>query len=141
MDGASKQGIQRWQIGLAVALVLVLVGGVIYFLASNPVRAQVVRDLFIIFIALEVLIVGALLSILIWQIYRLIRMLQEEIVPVLRSTQEAANTVKGTASFVGEHVVSPVAKASGYLAGLREATAVLTKRRPATGVTSKEGRQ
>ena len=39
MDGASKQGIQKWQIGLAVALVLVLVGGVIYFLASNPVRA------------------------------------------------------------------------------------------------------
>jgi ABC-type sulfate transport system permease subunit len=60
MDGASKQGIQRWQIGLAVALVLVLVGGVIYFLASNPVRAQVVRDLFIIFIALAVLIVGVL---------------------------------------------------------------------------------
>lgn len=140
MDGASKQGIQKWQIGLAVALVLVLVGGVIYFLASNPVRAQVVRDLFIIFIALEVLIVGALLSILIWQIYRLIRTLQEEIVPVLRSTQEAANTVKGTASFVGEHVVSPVAKASGYLAGLREAASVLTQRRPG-GVTSKEGQR
>ncbi len=140
MDGASKQGIQKWQIGLAVALVLVLVGGVIYFLASNPVRAQVVRDLFIIFIALEVLIVGALLSILIWQIYRLIRMLREEIVPVLRSTQEAANTVKGTASFVGEHVVSPVAKASGYLVGLREAASVLTQRRPG-GVTSKEGRR
>ena len=98
------------------------------------------RDLFIIFIALEVLIVGALLSILIWQIYRLIRMLQEEIVPVLRSTQEAANTVKGTASFVGEHVVSPVAKASGYLAGLREAVSVATRRRPG-GVTSEEGRR
>ncbi len=124
----AQQGTRRWQIWLGVAVVLLLVGLAVYFLASNPVRAQVVRDLFIILIAVEVLAVGVLLSILIWQIYQLVQMLREEILPILESTQEAASTVKGTASFVGEHVVSPIAKASGYLAGLREAAAVLAGR-------------
>jgi hypothetical protein len=128
MDSEETQGIQKWQIGLAVAILLALIGGTIYFLVSVPARAQVVRDLFIIFIALEVFAVGALLSVLIWQIYLLVRMLQEEIIPILKSTQEAASTVKGTASFVGDHVVSPINKASGYMAGLREAVSVLTHR-------------
>jgi len=125
MDDNTQQGPRKWQIGLGVAVGLVLVGLAIYFLATNPVRAQIVRDLFIIFIAVEVLAVGVLLGILTWQIYQLVRMLQEEILPILKSTREAASTVKGTASFVGAHVVSPIAKASGYIAGLREAIAVL----------------
>ncbi len=124
----ARQGIRRWQIGLAALAGLALVGFIVYLLASDPVRAQVVRDLFIILIAVEVLAVGVLLSILIWQLYRLVQMLREEVLPILESTQEAANTMKGTASFVGEHVVSPIVKASGYWAGLREAAAVLAGR-------------
>lgn len=128
MNGDRKRSLQKWQIGLGVAVVLVILGAVTYFLAANPMRAQVVRDLFIILIALEVLAVGVLLGVLAWQMYQLVRMLQEEILPILRSSQEAANTVKGTAAFVGDHVVRPIAKASGYLAGLRGAAAVLTGR-------------
>jgi 4-amino-4-deoxy-L-arabinose transferase-like glycosyltransferase len=128
MDDNTRQGPRKWQLGLGVVIVLVLIGLAIYSLAINPMRAQVVRDLFIIFIAVEVLAVGVLLGILTWQIYQLVRMLQEEILPILKSTQEAASTVKGTASFVGEHVVSPIARASGYVAGLREAIAVLAGR-------------
>ncbi|HEY64166.1 MAG TPA: hypothetical protein G4O02_06300 [Caldilineae bacterium] len=128
MNGETRQGIRKWQIVLAIIVILALIGLAIYALVTKPQRAQVVRDLFIIFIAVEVLAVGVLLGVLIWQIYRLLRTLQEEILPILHSTQEAANTVKGTASFVGEHVASPIAKASGYLAGLREAAAVLAGR-------------
>lgn len=126
MNDDQKRGLQKWQLGLGAAAILAVVGVGIYFLAANPVRAQVVRDLLIILLALEVLAVGVLLGVLTWQIYRLIHTLQEEILPILRSSQEAANTVKGTAAFVGDHVVRPIAKASGYLAGLREAAMVLT---------------
>ncbi len=126
MNGDGKRGLLKWQLGLGAGVVLVMLGVGGYFLAVNPLRAQVVRDLLIILIALEVLAVGALLGVFTWQVYRLVRTLQEEILPILRSSQEAANTVKGTAAFVGDHVVRPIAKASGYLAGLREAAAVLT---------------
>ncbi len=128
MNGETRQGIRKWQIGLIAAIILALIGLAVYALAVKPVRAQVVRDLFIIFISIEVLAVGVLLSILIWQIYQLIRTLQEEVLPILRSTQDAADTVKETASFVSERVVSPIAKASGYIAGLREAAATLAGR-------------
>lgn len=126
MNGDGKRGLQKWQLGLGAGVVLTMLGMGVYFLAINPLRAQVVRDLLIILIALEVLAVGVLLGVFTWQVYRLVRTLQEEILPILRSSQEAANTVKGTAVFVGDHVVRPIAKASGYLAGLREAAAVLT---------------
>ncbi|MCS7220413.1 MAG: hypothetical protein RML36_00945 [Anaerolineae bacterium] len=128
MNGERKRGLQKWQLGLGVAIALAMVGVGIYFLAANPVRAQVVRDLLIILLALEVLAVGMLLGVLAWQIYCLVRTLQEEVLPILKSSQEAANTVKGTAAFVGDHVIRPIAKASGYLAGLREAAMVLTGR-------------
>jgi hypothetical protein len=128
MNGDRKQGLLKWQFGVGAAVALGMVGAGIYFLAANPVRAQVVRDLLIILLALEVLAVGILLGILAWQLYGLARTLQEELLPILRSSQEAANTVKGTATFVGDHVVRPIAKASGYLAGLREAAAVLISR-------------
>ncbi|MCD6290759.1 MAG: hypothetical protein J7M34_09685 [Anaerolineae bacterium] len=125
MNNEGKQGIRKWQAGLAIAIILVLIGLAIYALAVNPVRAQIVRDLFIIFIAIEVLAVGVLLSVLIWQVYQLVRMLREEVLPILESGQEAADTVRATTSFIGEHIVSPIAKASGYIAGLREAATTL----------------
>lgn len=128
MDPDVKGRSKKWLIIAAAVVVVALIAAAVYFLVSNPVRAQVVRDLFIILIALEVLAVGALLSVLTWQIYQLVRLLQREILPILDSTREATNTVKGTATFVGEHVVKPVAKASGYVAGLKAALSALATR-------------
>ena len=58
-----------------------------------------VRDLSIIILALESLVVGVLLSILIVQVTRLIRMLRDEVMPILYSTQETLGTVRGTTTF------------------------------------------
>ena len=77
-----------------------------------------IRDVFIIVVALESLIIGVALIVLIVQLASLINLLQNEVRPILSATTETVNTLRGTVEFLGEEVVEPVVKLSGYLAGL-----------------------
>jgi hypothetical protein len=85
---------------------------------------DVARDIAIIIVALESIIINILMAILVIQIIRLIRLLREE-VPIIRSTQETLGTVRGTATFVSDHVVHPVVKVNSYAAGVRRGVRVL----------------
>lgn len=84
-----------------------------------------IRDLAIIFLALESIATLTLLSILIWQIWRLIKMLQTEILPVIRDAQETVSTVRGTTTFMSDNVVTPVVSAGSKAAGVRRTVQVL----------------
>jgi hypothetical protein len=83
------------------------------------------RDLSIVIVALEVIVINIMLVALIIQITRLTRLLREEVLPILYSTQETVSTVRGTATFVGDRVVQPVVKISSFSAGLRGSVASL----------------
>lgn len=85
----------------------------------------IARDIAIIVLALESIVIGVILAVLVIQVIRLVRLLREEVLPILASTQETVSTVRGTADFMSEHVVQPVVKVSSYAAGVREATKVL----------------
>ena len=87
-----------------------------------------VRDLSIIILALESVVVGVLLGILIVQVTRLVRLLRDEVMPILLSTQETLGTIRGTTTFVSDRVVQPVVKVSSYTAGVRQAVNVLFSR-------------
>ena len=114
---------QRWiMAGIILALILVLAGIVMAVIAltNNPVVATNVRDIFIIFMAFESLIIGAALVVLVLQIASLINLLQNEVKPILQSTSETVNTLRGTSEFLSENLVEPVIKLNSYLAGLRK---------------------
>ncbi len=107
-----------------VFLVLLLAGIVtaIYFLLRPETAAEQVgriRDIFLIFMALESLLIGVALIVLIVQVASLINLLQNEVKPILAATTETVNNLRGTAEFLGENVVQPVIKLNGYLAGLQ----------------------
>jgi hypothetical protein len=78
-----------------------------------------IRDVFIIVVALESLVIGVALIVLIVQLASLINLLQNEVRPILQATSETVNSLRGTAEFLGENVVEPVIKLNGYLAGLK----------------------
>jgi len=84
-----------------------------------------IRDIAIIFVALEILILNALLIVLVWQVWRLVKMIQTEVKPIIQDTQETVGTVRGTADFVTTNVVDPVVKTSSKLAGWRRSASVL----------------
>ncbi len=114
---------QRWIVaGLIVLTVLFLAGIVlaVYFLLQPSSPTSTIRDIFIIFMAFESLIIGAALVVLIIQIAGLINLLQNEVKPILQSTNETVNTLRGTTEFLSENLVEPVIKLNSYLAGLRK---------------------
>ena len=102
-----------------VVLILVLLGVAIYFLMQPTAPTDKIRDVFIIVVALESLVIGVALIVLIVQLASLINLLQNEVRPILNATNETVNTLRGTAEFLGENVVEPVIKLNGYLAGLK----------------------
>ena len=104
--------------GVVTLLVIAGVAAAVYFMAQNPAATTVIRDIFIIFMAVESIFIGFALVILMIQLARLTNLLQHEIKPILESTNETVNTVRGTAIFVSENIVEPVMKLNGYVAAL-----------------------
>lgn len=105
-------------IGIVGVLVLIGLIAAVYLMANNPAATTVIRDIFIIFMAVESLFIGLALIILMVQIARLTNLLQHEIKPILENTNETINTVRGTAIFVSENLVDPVMKLNGYIAAI-----------------------
>jgi hypothetical protein len=102
-----------------IVLLVALLGVAIYFLMQPATPTDKIRDVFIIVVALETLVIGIALVVLIVQLASLINLLQNEVRPILNATSETVNTLRGTVEFLGEEVIEPVMKLSGYLAGLK----------------------
>jgi nitrate reductase gamma subunit len=96
-------------------LVAVIVATIFLVRADKDVTAQI-RDIFIIFMALASLVLGIALVVLIAQLAILINLLQNEIRPILDSTTETVNTLKGTTQFLSNNLTEPVIKLNEYLA-------------------------
>ena len=114
---------QRWIIAGIIAGLVILIGLAawgIFALTQNPAVAANVRDIFIIAMAFMLLVVGIALVILMIQLATLINLLQNEVRPILQSTSETVNTLRGTTEFLSENLVEPVIKLNSYLAGLRK---------------------
>jgi hypothetical protein len=106
-------------IGAVVLLVLLLGTGLFFLLRASPSEASHVRDIFIIFMALESLIIGVALVVLVIQLAVLINLLQNEIKPILNSTNETVNTLRGTATFLSDNLAEPVIKLNEYVAVIK----------------------
>jgi hypothetical protein len=112
-------------VAAVIAAVVVLAAGLVtavYFLLRPETPADLVgrlRDVFIIVVAFESLLVGVALIVLVIQLASLINLLQNEIRPIIKSTNETVNTLRGTAQFLGESVVDPVIKLNTYLASMQ----------------------
>ncbi len=114
---------------IATALVVVVIGGFVWMVQSGS--TAIVRDVFIILMAVVLLFIGGLLLALVYQIAALTKMLREEIKPLLENAQETVNTARGTTMFVGDHVVRPVIGVAGAIAGIARVVSLLGElRRP-----------
>lgn len=102
----------------AIILLALIVLSVIYLLNPGTDTARF-RDVFIIFMALESIVIGLVLIILVVQIARLINLLQNEIKPILDSTNETVSTLRGTTKFLSDNLAEPIIKLNEYFAGLQ----------------------
>jgi hypothetical protein len=120
---------QKIGVGVAVVIGLLLLAGAIWvviFWAGHPSSAAIWRDIFIIFMALESFVIGVVLIILVVQLAVLTNLLKHEIQPILESTNETVNTVRGTAQFVSENLTEPIIKLNSYVAALEKVVTALS---------------
>jgi len=115
-----EKQMKRTMTGVIIGAIILLatLGTAIFFLLQPATPTDKIRDVFIIVVALESLVIGVALVILILQLASLINLIQNEVRPILDATNETVNNLRGTAEFLGENVVEPVIKLNGYLAGL-----------------------
>jgi hypothetical protein len=88
---------------------------------SLATTVEVVRDLFVILLAFVLLLIGVAFTVLLIQVARFANLLQNEVRPILDSSTEAVNTIRGTAAFLSENVVEPVMQMNAMMAGARQA--------------------
>lgn len=119
---------KRTQIAIIAGAVLLLglLITAIVLMAKFPSATTVIRDIAIVFVAVETFLIGMAALVLIVEIQTLTRVLREEIQPLLRSVNDTASTVRGTTEFMSENLVSPIIKVASYTAGVRRVIGNLT---------------
>ncbi|MBN1121419.1 MAG: hypothetical protein JXJ17_10080 [Anaerolineae bacterium] len=104
-------------IGIVVITIIVVVGGVLLAVFADQTSAavEVIRDFLIIVMALELVIIATAITVFLIQTARFINLLNNEIQPIITSTQDTVNTVRGTAAFLSKNLTEPVMKASSTM--------------------------
>ena len=103
------------------ALILVgLIVGLFFLARAEGQVVSQVRDIFIILMALMMVVIGVALVVLIIQLANLTNLLQHEIKPILNSTTDTVNTLKGTVRFLSDNVSEPVIKLNESLASIKK---------------------
>lgn len=118
-----EQPSKAW-VFLAVLLLLALVVGLVLAviaMVQNPDQTETIRDIVIVMMAVESLVIGLVLVVLIAQIARLTAMLQNEVKPILDSANETVRTLRGTTTFLSSKLVKPVVKVNSTVAAVRRA--------------------
>ncbi|BCY19318.1 MAG: hypothetical protein GYA12_10590 [Chloroflexi bacterium] len=116
----SKSKAVIWIVAVVILVLAGLAAGTIFLLRSDVGTTSHIRDIFIIFMALESFIVGLALIVLVVQLATLINLLQNEIKPILNSTNETVNTLRGTATFLSDNLAEPVIKLNESVAVIRK---------------------
>ena len=104
---------------VSVVLAVLLILGIVWLASTQGATMMALRDIMIIVLALESCVFGIVLMLLLLMMIRLVNMLEFEIKPILEKTNETLGTVRGTTTFVSDHVVGPVTKATSYVTGFR----------------------
>jgi PDZ domain-containing secreted protein len=132
MEGDAAEGSSSKRALIIIGIVIVLVVVVAAFLVAvsalvqNPATTETLRDVAIILVALEGMLIGTALIILIVQLARLTALLENELKPMLEMTHETLSTVRGTTTFMSEHITQPVMMTSGVISAVRRALELLS---------------
>jgi hypothetical protein len=104
---------------VVIVILAAIIVGIVFLARADITTTGKVRDIFIIFMALEFLVIGVALTVLMVQLATLINLLQNEIKPILTSTSETVSTLRGTITFLSDNLAEPVIRMNEYLAAIK----------------------
>jgi hypothetical protein len=120
----SGPNIVKWVIISLVVLALTIVLGLIVAILGAVSDSagvanffRILRDFFIVVLALQGTLICIALIVLILQISALISLVRTEIKPIVDETRQTMSTIRGTAQFVSKNVASPIIRTSAIVSG------------------------
>jgi hypothetical protein len=128
MDPQAKKMIFIVSMAILVIVALLVVAG--FFLYSRPQATTFLRDIAVIILAFETLVVIFFLGVVTVLLIYVILTLEREIKPVLNATSETVHTVRGTTTFVSDTVVSPIMRAASIVGAVKGAAQAIAGLRP-----------
>ena len=90
---------------------------------------EIIRDLFLVLAALASFLFFALLVVVAWEAWTLVKALKTEAPTLLATAQRTAGTIEGTVAFMSERAVAPTFKWLGLVAAVLRFLQILLGRR------------
>jgi hypothetical protein len=115
-----------------VILAALIVIGVLLF--NNPPVAAVLRDIFIILLGIETMIIGLLMIIAVvamiyvaLKVYDLVQFVQNELRPVMHRADDTVRTVQSRVTYISDAAVKPAINLAAGLAAIRQTIKALRR--------------
>ena len=118
-NGKNEPSLRKLAVSLVVIMLLLVAGLVLFgmFLLRNPDLTRTLRDLVIIVLALEMLVMGIAIIVVTIQLARLLHLIRYEIKPILEQASDTIVALRSIVRLVNDNVAAPVVKLGGTLAG------------------------
>jgi hypothetical protein len=120
-------------VALVILAVLVVIGVLLF---NNPPVAAVLRDIFIILLGIQSMIIGLLMIVAVvaiiyvaLKLYDLVQFLENELQPMLERADDAVRTVQSRAVFMSDTVVKPVIEVMSYVSAVKSIIRTFTRPR------------
>lgn len=117
----------QWAMGVLIGLFVLFGLGIIFALVVGLVFEDegavaavfsILRDVFIIMLAIQGMIITVALIILILQVARLVNLLENEVNPTLENLRQTSQTLRGTSDFISENISAPFIETQAAAAGM-----------------------
>jgi hypothetical protein len=128
MDARAKAMIIIVFIAVVLTVALLVAAGL--FLYPRRQATVFLRDIAVIVLAFETLVVIFFLGVVTVLLIYVILTLEREIKPVLNATSETVYTVRGTTTFVSDTVVSPIMKVASIVGAVKGVARSIAGLRP-----------
>lgn len=113
----------KWWAALAILILGLIVVGIGYGLyqlgGADQAPLERLRDIAIIFLIFQLLLVTVILAGIAAGLVFLILVLKDQVIPLLSELTETAKRVRGTTEFMTEEAVKPIIKSAGQAAKVR----------------------
>ena len=133
LSSSRKPAIIAAVVAIVILAVLIAIGVLLF---NNPPAAAVLRDIFIIFLGIQTMIIGlfviALLVALFYvalKVYGFVQFIQTEVSPILDSADDTVRTVQSRAVFISDAAVKPIVEIMAQVSAIRQMIRSFTRSR------------
>lgn len=122
-DTSAETGKWKWWALLTILVIGLVIAGIGYGLyqlgGADQAPLERIRDIVIIFLSFQLLLVTIVLAGIAAALVFLILVLKDQVIPLLHELTETVRRLRGTTEFMTEEAVKPIITAAGQAAKVR----------------------